>query len=142
MPESLYTIIFTPVFADWETIYRQNNGEVPLKKCWLQSKNLIFDQIVINFIQQILLCLPLMLFKVAIDKRNEDMTVVGFHPLKDELFSNQMVNDLLIAGLSVSCILPLLQSALIFLYFTKGHPWSRIITANCKCTCSCSCTAA
>jgi hypothetical protein len=31
--QSLYTIIFPPVFVDWETIYRDSRGEVSIIKC-------------------------------------------------------------------------------------------------------------
>jgi hypothetical protein len=122
--------MFPPVFVDWETIYRHGNGEVPVKKCWQKTKMFMFAQILINFIQHILFCVPLVLLKVAIHQRNKDLTTAGFHPLKDELFSTQMVNDLIIAGFSVSFLLPFAQSVLIFLYFTKGHPWSRILNVS------------
>jgi hypothetical protein len=128
--QSLYTIIFPPVFVDWEVIYRDSDGEVLITKCWQKTKMFIFSQIVINFIQHILLCVPLVLLKVKIDQRNKDLTVAGLYPLKDELFSTQMVNDLLIAGFSVSFLLPFVQCVLIFVYFTKGHPWSRILNVN------------
>jgi hypothetical protein len=128
--QGLYTILFPPVFADWETIYRHCNGQIPITKCWQKSKIFICIQIAINFIQHISFCVPLMLFKVAIDQRNVDLTDAGFYPLKDELLSNQRVNDLLIAGFSLSFLLPVVQCSFILLYFTKGHPWSRILNAN------------
>jgi hypothetical protein len=126
----LYTILFPPLFVDWETIYRDSNGEVTIKKCWQKTKMFIFAQINIHFIEHILFCIPLVMLKVAIDQRNKDLTIAGFYPQKDELYSTRMVNDLLIAGLLVSLLLPFVQCVLIFLYFTKGHPWSRILNVN------------
>jgi hypothetical protein len=130
MLQSLYTILYPPVVVDWETIYRLNNGKLSIKTCWKKSKRFMIVQIAINFMQHILLCVPLMLLKVAIDKRNEDLAAGGFYPLKDELYSSQNVNDLLIAGLSVSVISPLVQWSLIYIYFKVGHPWSRILNRN------------
>ena len=50
-----------------------------------------------------------------------------FEPLEDELQAEQSVNRLLIAGFIVPIATAFLQTALAYLYFQYGHPWSRVL---------------
>ena len=50
-----------------------------------------------------------------------------FKPLEDELKAEQAINRLLIAGFVVPITASLLQTALAYLYFQHGHPWSRVL---------------
>ena len=50
-----------------------------------------------------------------------------FEPLEDELQAEKSVNCLLIAGFIVPIATALLQTALAYLYFQYGHPWSRVL---------------
>jgi hypothetical protein len=83
----------------------------------------------IHFIEHVALCIPLILFKRRIDKRNEQLDEL-FPPLKDELYSTYIVNVLIGLGLASSFILPPIQYGLARLYFIKGHPWSRLLNAK------------
>ena len=50
-----------------------------------------------------------------------------FKPLEDELQAEQAINWLLIAGILVPITNSLIQTALAYLYFQHGHPWSRVL---------------
>ena len=50
-----------------------------------------------------------------------------FKPLEDELQAENAVNVLLIVGFTLPVVAALLQTALAYLYFRSGHPWSRVL---------------
>jgi hypothetical protein len=130
MSECLHSVLYPPVFINWETVYRDCKGEISIHQCWQESKWFLLSHIVLNFLHHFVLCVPLMMLKVAADRRNADLTDMFFHPLNDELYSIDIVNQLLIGGLSVTFVLPLVQCGVLYLYFTHGHLWSRILNAN------------
>jgi hypothetical protein len=81
------------------------------------------------FLEHIVLCFPLILYKRALDERNKQLSDL-FPPLNDELYSTYMVNLLLAVGLTVAFFLPPIQYGLARLYFVYGHPWSRILNVK------------
>jgi uncharacterized membrane protein YciS (DUF1049 family) len=127
--QSLYSLLYPPVVVDWDSIYRANNEEMSILDCWKKSKKFLFIQIFINFLQHLVLCIPLIVLRLEIDQRNADL-VNDFSLLNDELHSTHTANVLLSVGLSVSLALPFLQCGLLYLYFTMGHPWSCILKAQ------------
>jgi hypothetical protein len=127
--QALNTMLCPPLFLDWEVIYRACKGSITIKESWRRSHKLIITHIMIHFIEHVALCIPLILFKRRIDKRNEQLDEL-FPPLKDELYSTYIVNVLIGLGLASSFILPPIQYGLARLYFIKGHPWSRLLNAK------------
>jgi uncharacterized membrane protein YecN with MAPEG domain len=127
--QTLYTFLSPPLFLDWEKIYRDGKGTITIKESWKKTQKLLFFHILMHFIEHILLCIPLMLFKRAIQKRNQQLSEF-FPPVNDELYSTFIVNLLLGVGIAVSFVLPPIQYGLAHLYFVKGHPWSRLLNAK------------
>jgi hypothetical protein len=84
-----------------------------------------------HFIEHIVLCIPLMRLKKAIDERNYKLTEL-FPPYNDELYSTFIVNLLLGIGITLAIVFPLLQYGLAHIYFVKGHTWSRLLIAKLK----------
>jgi hypothetical protein len=127
--QAVYALLCPPLFIDWEKIYRDSNGLITVKVSWRKSQILIICHIMIHCLEHIVLCIPLMGLKWAIYKRNltlQDM----FPPLNDELYSTYIVNVLLGIGIGVALVLPTAQYGLAHLYFTRGHPWSRILNSK------------
>jgi hypothetical protein len=118
--QSMYALMCPPIFFDWELIHRKSKGSVTIKDSWRKSQQFFGAHLTMHFFQHIVLCLPLMLLKGAIDERNEKLDVL-FPPVDDEHYSTYVVNVLLAVGISLASILPLLQYSLARLYFTKGH---------------------
>jgi hypothetical protein len=127
--KTLYTLLSPPLFLDWEEIFRAGKGSITFKDSWKKSQKFLVSHIFIHFIEHIVLCIPLMLLKLAIDNRNKELLDL-FHPLDDELYSTFIVNLLLAIGITLAFVLPLIQYALARLYFVKGHPWSRLMNAK------------
>jgi hypothetical protein len=127
--QTLYTLLCPPLFLDWEGIYRDGKGSITFKESWKKSQKLLLFYILIHFIEHIVLCIPLMLFKKIIDKRNEQLSDL-FPPLNDELYSTLIVNLLFGIGITVAVVLPPIQYGLAHLYFVHGHSWSRLLNAK------------
>jgi hypothetical protein len=127
--EALYSLLCPPLFFDWELLFRESNEALTITQCWTRSKFMVLANIMMHFVEHIVLCIPLMLMKSAIAKR-ESQLEDHFHPLGDELYSKYMVNILLTAGMLTSTVLPFFQCTLAYVYFRVGHPWSRILNAH------------
>jgi hypothetical protein len=129
---AFHSLMSPPLVLDWELIYRKSKGKITVKDSWLKSQYCIIYFAILHLIEHIVFCIPLIMLKSAITERNEKLHDL-FPPLNDELYSTYVVNVLLGVGIVVAFILPPIQFGLAHLYFTKGHPWSRILNAN---TCS------
>jgi hypothetical protein len=127
--QTLYTLLSPPLYLDWEEIYRDGKGSITIKDSWRKSQKFLVCHILMNFIEHIVLCIPLTLFKSAIQERNMQLSKL-FPPLNDELYSTFIVNLLLGVSITVLCVLPPLQYGLAHLYFVKGHPWSRLLNSK------------
>ena len=121
----LYTFLCPPVHLDWELIYRLSEGTVTIKECWRRSKIIMIAFNLILLIQNIILLVPMMKLKLAIDARNGFLEN-DFPPNADEQFSTQMVDSLLFYSLGGFAILPVISCLLTWLYFRKYHAWSRL----------------
>jgi hypothetical protein len=129
MFQSLYALMSPPLYIDWEKIHRDSNGLITVKESWKKSKKLLIFHIAVYFVEHIMLCIPLVLFKDVIEKRNTELANF-FPPVKDEMYSTHVVNVLIAVGILVAFVLPPIQYGLSHLYFKKGHPWSRILNAK------------
>jgi hypothetical protein len=126
---TLFALLCPPLFMDWEEIYRDNKGSITFKESWTKSQKCLVVHILMHFIEHIVLCIPLMLFKKTIDQRNKQLSYL-FPPLNDELYSTFIVNLLLGIGITVAFVLPPIHYGLAHLYFVRGHPWSRLLNAK------------
>jgi hypothetical protein len=129
--QSFYTLLCPPLFLDWEKIYRDGKGSIAFKDSWIKSQKCIMVPIAMHFIEHIVMCVPLILFKRSIDERNHKLSDL-FPPLNDELYSTFIVNLLLAIGITDVFVFPPIQYGLARLYFVKGHPWSRLLNAKMK----------
>jgi hypothetical protein len=123
------TLLCPPLFLDWEEIYRDGKGCLTFKDSWKKSQKYLVFHILMHFVEHMVLCIPLMLFKKAIDDRNEQLSRL-FPPLNDELYSTLIVNLLLGIDIAVAVVLPPIQYGLAHLYFVYGHPWSNLLNAK------------
>jgi hypothetical protein len=123
------TLLCPPLFLDWEEIYRDGKGCLTFKDSWKKSQKYLVFHILMHFVEHMVLCIPLMLFKKAIDDRNEQLSRL-FPPLNDELYSTLIVNLLLGIDIAVAVVLPPIQYSLAHLYFVYGHPWSNLLNAK------------
>jgi hypothetical protein len=126
MFHTLYAFMCPPLFLDWEMIYRDSKGLTLFKDSWIKSQKFLIFHIIMHFLEHVSLCVPLILLKTSIDDRNKELAE-SFPPVKDELYSTYIVNILIGIGIGAAFLLPTLQYGLAHLYFTKGHPWSKIL---------------
>jgi hypothetical protein len=129
MFEGIYSLLCPPLYFDWEMLFRESLESLTINQCWTRSKFMVLVNIMMHFVQHIVLCIPMMLMKATIAEREAQLSG-HFTLLNDELHSTHRVNILLTAGLVTSAVLPFAQGALAYLYFTVGHPWSRILNAH------------
>jgi hypothetical protein len=129
MFQTIYTLLCPPLFLDWEEVYRERKELITIKESWRKSQNILIAHIIMQCMEHIVLCTPLIMLKNAITVRNEKLEDM-FPPLNDELYSTYIVNVLLGAGIALALVLPPIQYGLAQLYFKKGHPWSRILNTT------------
>jgi hypothetical protein len=79
--------------------------------------------------EHVALCIPLILHNITVDARNIQLQEL-FPPLNDELYSTYIADVLIGVGIVVAFAIPPLQYGLAYLYFTKGHPLSRILNSK------------
>ena len=121
----LNTFLCPPVHLDWEMIYRLSEGSIPIKECWRRSKIVMIAFNGILLIQNMILLVPMIKLKLAIDARNNFLEN-AFPPNIEEQFSTQMVNSLLFYSLGGFTILPVISCLLTWLYYRKFHAWSKL----------------
>ena len=133
--EGLYTIVCPPVHFDWELIYRLHGGKsgnTSVKECWKRSCKLMFAFHLLHLIEHIILLMPLMALKRDIDNRNSYLMHSFFHPTADENYSTQVVHSVLFCSIAGFPLITISSIFLLYLYFTKAHPWSRILIKKVK----------
>jgi hypothetical protein len=127
---SIYSLMSPPLFLDWEVIYRQNEKKLSVKESWRKSQEFLICNIMMHLVQHTIFCIPLMIRKMSILARNTELTENYVMPLKNELLSTYIVDILFATGIAVAFVLPPIQYGLAYLYFVKGHPWSRVLNAK------------
>ena len=124
--QSLFTLISPPMFADWEE-FKRCYPNLDILECWKRSQS-IHRAFLTLFMSEHLICLiPLVVLKTTVDRRNSLLESSGFSPIKDEVFSTNIINWLLITWTIIFLITPIVQSLLARMYFKFCHGWSRIL---------------
>ena len=124
---SLHTIISPPLDKDWELIYRLiklNGIETSVQKCWRRSKLLLLSLQGLMLFEHVVMLVPLLALRSAIQKRNTDL-VSNFSLLEDEKYSTDIVNYLLLSGFVGFPLLSATSLLLAYVYFVKWHAWTR-----------------
>ena len=127
--QSIFTLICPPMFADWEEFQRCYPGS-DIAESWEKSWTLHKAFLIMNTIEHLVLLFPLVVLKLAADKRNSLLEGSPFPPIKDELHSALIINCLLISWTLLFLITPIIQSFLAKIYFKFGHGWSRILRVH------------
>ena len=128
--ENLNTLLCPPIHWDWEVLHRLKGGpSLSISECWKRSKRLLVAFNVLIFVEHLLLMVPLVVLKVAIDERNELLSK-DFPQNSDEVLSTDRVNLLLHLGLCGFTALPLVSLLLAYIYFRKWHMWSRVLNSS------------
>ena len=127
--QCLHILLCPPVHWDWEVIHRLRGGRLSISECWRRSKRLLIAFNVLFLIEHLLLMVPLMVLKGAINRRNALLSI-DFPPTSDEVFSTERVDSLLFFGIFGFAVLPLLSLLLAYIYFRKLHLWSRILNRH------------
>ena len=128
--EGLYTIVCPPVHFDWELIYHHFGGKwgiTSVKACWKRSCKLMLAFHLLHLLEHIILLVPLMALKTAIEGRNRNLEDNFFPPTADEKYSTQVVDSVLFWSISGFPLVTISSIFLLYMYFTKAHPWSRIL---------------
>ena len=128
--DDLSTFLCPPIYLDWDLIYCLGKSTgISIKECWVRSMKLFAAYNLLFFLEHLILMVPLITLKVSIDERNS-LLMRDFPPNADEELSTQITSSLLIYGLLEFASLPFVSFALVYLYFTRGHAWSRILRTN------------
>ena len=107
--ENLNTLLCPPIHWDWEFLHRLKGGpSLSISECWRRSKRLLVAFNFLIFVEHLLLMVPLVVLKVAIDDRNEKLSK-DFPQNSDEILSTERVNLLLYLGLCGFTALPLIS---------------------------------
>ena len=125
----LHTLLCPPVHWDWDVLHRFRGGSLSVSECWSRSKKLLIAFNLLLLVEHILLMVPLMVLKGAIDKRNTLLSK-DFPLTSDELYSTQRVNLILFCGVLGFVLLPIVSLLLAYIYFRKFHLWSRILSSH------------
>ena len=125
----LHTLLCPPVHWDWEVLHRLRGGSLSISDCWRKTKRLLIAFNILLFIEHLLLMVPLMVLKGAIDQRNALLSK-DFPPTSDELISTGRVDLLLFCGTLAFVVLPFLSLLLAYTYFRKWHLWSGILNRH------------
>ena len=123
--EGICTLVCPPVHLDWELLFRLKGGDT-ISDCWKRSKYLFLAYNILLLIEHLVLLMPIMVLKLAIDKRNDNLAQY-FPQTVDEELSTLRVNSLFYGGLAGFTILPIISCGLAYAYFTRKHAWSRIL---------------
>ena len=127
--QSIFSLVCTPIFADWEEFQRCFPG-TDILECWKKSWFVHRAFLVLTTIEHLVCLIPLAILKVAVDKRNNVLENSYFPPLQEEIHSTYVINCLLTSGVVIFLIAPFIQSFLAKTYFKSGHGWARILNAH------------
>ena len=122
--QALWSFICPPLFLDWELIYKncnQCNVKISIEESWKRSKIIFALNNVMMFIENLLFCIPLFIYKYEVDT-NSKFAEDKWSPLvrKVTLFSNLNITS--------AFLTPFMMGGLAYFYFiVKGHPWTRIL---------------
>ena len=123
----LCTLLCPPLHYDWELIHRCGKPTgISINKCWNRSKKILAAYNLLLFLEHLILMIPLMTLKCAIDERNSFL-MKDFPPNADEQLSTDITSSLVLYGLLGFSALPFISFTLAYLYFKWGHAWSRIL---------------
>lgn len=125
--EGLSTWVCPPLHLDWEMLLRLFKGHVSIAECWRRAKRLQICFHFILFFEHLLMLVPLIALKIAIEGRNTYLAENNFTLSEGEEYSTWVVNTLLFSGIATFIALPLTTLGLAYLYFAKKHPWSRFL---------------
>ena len=124
--QGVQTLVYSPLFCDWEVSYSLSKFKIGIQDAWNQSKKVYAQFQGLFMVENILLLIPMIWLKFDIDRRNAVLEASVFKPVPDEDLSTQRVNILLTLGLVVTFVSPLLQAALAYAYVKFGHSWKRV----------------
>ena len=125
--DDLSSLLCPPLHFDWELIHRYGKlTGISINECWSRSKRVLVAYNILLFLEHILLMIPIMTLKFAIDQRNSFL-MKDFPPNADEQLSTDIITSLIIYGLLGFSVLPFISFTLAYLYFKWGHAWSRIL---------------
>ena len=128
--DDIRSILTPPLHFDWELIYRNGRSTgISINECWSRSKKILAMYNLLIFLEHIILLIPLMTLKYAIDERNR-VIMEDFPPNADEQLSTYNTNCLILCGLMGYSALPFVSFTLSYMYFKWGHAWSRILKKN------------
>ena len=69
---SLWTVICPPLFFDWQEFHIKSQGKLPLAKCWTKSTKMFYLFNGLFYVEHMIFCVPIILFKVHLDQRNKE----------------------------------------------------------------------
>ena len=138
LKEALWSFLSPPLYLDWEYLYRKEDFEMPILKCWRRTRNSFLFHNLLTFIGNLALCIPLYIWNhysyhgltEFYDEYGDDFFDYYDNYYDYDIDNWQMQRSRFLFPLILAIVTQPILLALGFLYFKKFHPWARILQAE------------
>ena len=110
--QALWTLLMPPLFLDWDDLYRENEGRMGVRECWVRTKRSIMAHNIITFLGNVAI-----LASVLYNVEHSTQKLPNHWPL----------TPWLPVSIFASFLIQIIQIGLGNLYFKSCHPWSRLL---------------